>query len=298
MKKFIKENICNILAVIILILVLVILFLVIFKRNKNSEAYYFALTEDLVQAMKGQEEMEKFADIGFDYKGVVAWQNSKGDVAQFKEEYASLKDEDLDNSEFKKYMAGLAYENSIDYTILDLISVSKIINKGDISICTIEVKTKSDTRYDMEETIVTFYKGKIIDVEIISNDNQIKDVYSNFTNKINVKTTGYYIDKSPEKIWYMYTFNADGTVFYDIILCPDAIEEGLGCGGSNEDKKGTYEVKNNKVMITLTDVIAPIGEDEDGWHKLDKNIKEEYNLESENVLKNDSYTFNWQEELN
>ncbi len=300
MKEFLKKNIYLIIIIILIIMILILLPMAFNKRMVNKEVIkeepeevYEKLTENFLDAIGNGQKMAEFLTTGFDYQGVLAWQNVSGNIDSFADEYKSLEQNTTKKREFRDKMITLAYENEFDFSNIRLFSIEENKSQDDIHIYNAKIASSfPGEKTDIEDTIITFYKNKIINIELFDDDdNSLNELFDEYKTKSHVKMMGYYIDKSQEEIWDMYSFRQDKTVIYEIILCPKAIEQGLGCGMSSGDKKGKYEIIDNKIKITFDETIG-----EEGWEKLEKKIELELTLENDNVIKDNKITYNWQED--
>jgi len=97
-----------------------------------------------------------------------------------------------------------------------------------------------------------------------------------------IKSLGFYIFKSTD-VWDEYFFK-EGKAYRAPWYCPNKL--GLGCGGVQY--AGTYEIKGNKLSVTLTNYA-----DETSEKKLNPPEVVEFTINSEDeiVLKNNKYTW-------
>ncbi len=299
MKEFLKKNIYILIIIILIIIIIIACRPLAFKennevKNNSEESYeqsYEQLAENFMTSMFDSKKMAEFLVTGFDYQGILAWQNISGNIESFKEEYAKLENNTTKKKDFRDRMIQLAYENEYDLGQFRLVGITKIKDQADIYIFNVKdtVAFPGESR-DLEEFILTFYKNKIINIEILDSEKGTSEsMFAEYRTKNQLKTSGHYIDKEYEDYWEVYSFEPDGTVLNEYILCPEAMKLGYGCEKSEADTKGEYIIKDDKIEITLKEIIAV-----DGWQKLDEEIKVELSLESDNTLKYKDSTFNWQ----
>ena len=111
--------------------------------------------------------------------------------------------------------------------------------------------------------------------------NETKKEVKLVVEELKLKTTGYYVLKD-EDTWHEFTFEKNNKAGYHPWFCP-----GFGCGTYAE--LGTYEIKGNRIILTLTKAVGEFGET--------KKINNVYEFEyvNENEIKYDGESYKWQE---
>ena len=110
--------------------------------------------------------------------------------------------------------------------------------------------------------------------------NEAKKDVKLIVEELKLKTTGYYVYKEKDT-WHEFGFHKNNKAGYYPWFCP-----GFGCGGYSET--GTYEIKGNRIILTLTQSTGDFGET--------KKINNTYEFiyVNENELNYDGEIYKWQ----
>ncbi len=271
-------------GIIIIILIFSIVWLLI-KTSKEKDDLNDTIN-NLFKDLNEDTIPPNFTSNYFNYKGIIAKQDIDNDWEKYSSTLKNLKNtkelEEKINTNIKEFVKKIT-NKEYQVELIEILNTQKI--NDEIETIRVIFKTKENgSNWLKKEGIFTFAKNKIIDIEIINAENEIISLFADFTTNYKIKTTGYYVYKTPET-WHEIKFNSDYTASYLPWFCP-----GSGCGGYAEE--GTYTLNNNHLTITFTHDYDDMGEKQvftepDIW---------ELDMKSNDEIVMDKMTFTWQEE--
>ncbi len=233
-----------------------------------------------------------FFDKYVDSQGVYAWQNVRGDINKFDDEYDNLesnyksfdgvykKFHDIDMTNWNNKTRMIEDTSVKTYEALRKLYYKVELNEArDIKVEKLredifKVNLEMNINDIKKEFDVIFYKDKVIDIKIKESDDSKTDIfvslYSNF-DFINNKLDGRYIEKSNEynmmsDIVAELNFSSEGSVTYNVFSIKNRVI-------AKDNLKGRYEVEDTDKPLKKVTIVMDRKIDEDGEEiLLDKEI--------------------------